>query len=714
MSDASRLRLEALLVVSAFLALSIVATYPLIRNLGNTLPGDLGDPLLGAWILGWDADRLRHTFAGVWQAPILFPDRYTLAYSEHLLGIAVFVAPLIWATGNPIAAYNVALLLSYVLAGSGMYLLARALTGRRDAAFLAGMAFAFGPPRAAQLTHLQVLASGWMPIALWGLHRFFAARSIRALLVFAAAFVMQALSNGYFMYYLAIAVVIVVLYELSRPAMRGMRARAIGQLFAAAALIALALLPVAMAYLDVRRETAFAREYGDWLIFSANVKSYVSAAGANRLWGPLLTIDGAQERQLFPGVTVLSLSAIAVWPGRNRRAHALLYAAIAAIFFILSLGPEPAVWSHRLFRWGPYLWLTLIVPGFNAIRAPARMATGVYLSLSVLAAFGIGRVLTTASSAVRAGVGLTIGAALFIEGLAAPIPLAAFDPRGRPSDRAAYRWLARSAPGAVIELPIHELSVAPTLTYQYATLFHRHPIVNGYSGQEGALQSFLGGGSSPLGDLDRIDGALALLQAAGIRYVIVHPADYEEPDTGVQTIAAIRRSPSHIAEDQVFPGGVAFRLNDAPTSAASPRVGTRIDPRQLRVTASDAADRVPRMLDGDTATRWFIDRPQDGHEWIRIELDPLRDVSRLMFVMAPRNIDDYPRDLVVESSNGAQSAVLYQGSLLASLGQSFARHAASPEIWVDLPSNRTQTLTIRQTGSSRRWWSIHELLVYER
>ena len=97
MSDAVRSRLEPVLVVGAFLALSMLATYPLIRHMGDALPGDLGDPLLGAWILGWDADRLKHGLAGVWDAPILFPDRHTLAYAEHLLGIAVFVAPIIWA-----------------------------------------------------------------------------------------------------------------------------------------------------------------------------------------------------------------------------------------------------------------------------------------------------------------------------------------------------------------------------------------------------------------------------------------------------------------------------------------------------------------------------------------------------------------------------------------------------------------------------------------
>jgi len=714
MSDASRSRLEPLFVVSAFLALSILATYPLIRHFGNTLPGDLGDPLLNAWILGWDADRLKHGLAGVWDAPILFPDRRTLAYSEHLLGVGVLVAPVCWATNNAVAGYNAAFLLSYVLAGSGMYLLARSLTGRRDAAFLAGIAFAFGPPRAAQLSHLQVLVSGWMPIALWGLHRVFAERSIRALLVFAAAFAAQALSNGYFMYYLAILATIVALYEISQPEMRGQRARAIGVLGAAGALIALVLLPVAIAYLAVRRDTGFARGYGDWLMYSADLKSYFSATGANRMWGRLLAIDGALERQLFPGVAVVLLSAIAVWPGPGRRPRTLLYAAITAVFFILSLGPEPRVWSHRLFRWGPYLWLTWVVPGFDAIRATARLATGVYLSLSVLAAFGIARLLTTASSLHRAVAVVATGVALFAEGLAVPIPLSSFDARLRPADRPVYRWLARHAPGAVLELPVHDLAIAPTLTYQYATLVHRHPIVNGYSGRGSTLQSYLGGGSSPLGELDRMDGALDLLQAVGIRYVVVHPLDYEDHDVGLQTIAAIRRSPSHVAEEYVFPGGVAFRLSDPTRRAADAPVGTRIDPPTLHVTTSDAGDRIPQMFDGDAGTRWFIDRPQDGRMWIRIDLDRPRDVSRLALVMAWRSVGDYPRDLMVESSNETQSAVLYQGDILVALGRSIVRTGAAPEIRIDLPPNSTHTMTIRQTGSSRRWWSIHELELYER
>ena len=117
-------RVEATLVACFFTILGIVSTWPLARHLGDVIPGDLGDPLLNAWILGWDADRLKHGLKGLWDAPNFYPYLRTLAFSEHLLGIAVWTAPLVWLRGgSPIAAYNVAVIASFPLAGGGAYLL---------------------------------------------------------------------------------------------------------------------------------------------------------------------------------------------------------------------------------------------------------------------------------------------------------------------------------------------------------------------------------------------------------------------------------------------------------------------------------------------------------------------------------------------------------------------------------------------------------------
>src|SRR4051812_9321799 len=381
---------EGALVVVAFAALTVIATYPLVLHLGRALPGDLGDPLFTSWALGWDADRLRHGLAGVWDAPIFFPDRDTLAFAEHLLGIGIFTAPIIWLSGNPILAYGIAFLLSYVLAGSGMYLLARELTGRRDAAFLAGVGFAFAPMRALHVSHLQVLAWGWMPIALWGLHRYFGGRSRAALAVFGVAFTAEALSNGYFLYFLALACAFVVVFELaSRTLPPVVRRRMFAGVVLAGVAILVCLIPVASAYVWVRQHYGLRRPYDDLTMFSADVRSYVSVVPSVKLWAGRLNGDVSPERQLFPGLVIAVLAAAALWPGRVRRGFVWLYAALAVTAFVLSLGPEPAVWSHRLSSSGPHLWLARNTPRVDGPRVPARVAGLVLLSPCVLAPVGL-------------------------------------------------------------------------------------------------------------------------------------------------------------------------------------------------------------------------------------------------------------------------------------------------------------------------------------
>src|SRR4051812_19421713 len=66
-------------------ALAVVLTWPLVTVLGSCVPHDLGDPLLSAWNLWWNA---RHVpFSGAWwDAPQFFPAHGTIAFSDHRVG----------------------------------------------------------------------------------------------------------------------------------------------------------------------------------------------------------------------------------------------------------------------------------------------------------------------------------------------------------------------------------------------------------------------------------------------------------------------------------------------------------------------------------------------------------------------------------------------------------------------------------------------------
>ena len=510
-------------VVLIFSALAVAVTWPLAAHLGDSIPSDLGDPLLNAWILGWDADRFRHGFTGLWDAPIFYPYHHTLAFSEHLLGIAVFVAPIFWATGNPLIAYNVAFLLSFVLAGAGMFLLVRELTGSSEAAWIAGLIFAFSPARFGQIGHLQVLMSGWMPLSLWALHRFITKRSALSLTAFVAFVLVQCLSNNYFIYFLALPAAIVALHGL-RWAPSTDRPRVLGGLAIAAGLIVAALAPIAVIYFRVRREFGFRRTLEDATNFGADLATYLHGNDGVRppltLWrhlpfvvkpqGPEESSSPAQWRSLWRPSA--SRSGAAAGGTRNFAAPASTWRSPQLRFCSrLESARRPGMFTCR--SAGSTRCCSTCCRVSTAFACP-RISVVVLLAVAVLAGIGVSALLRGRRRPIAWALTGVFAVTIFLEGYAAPMPLA-FVGRGGRMDRGAYNWIREHAPGPILELPDGNLaSLLQPFGYDYQTLFHRQPIVNGSSGYSSALSDFISGASSPLIEPSGFGDGLRLLRGS--------------------------------------------------------------------------------------------------------------------------------------------------------------------------------------------------------
>jgi hypothetical protein len=711
---------ERIAVLAGFVALALAWTWPLALRPGSTMAAPFGDPLLNAWILGWDADRLRHGLSGLWTAPPFYPYPDTLAYSEHLLGIAIPLAPIYWLTGNAVLTYNIALIGSFALAGAGMYLLARDLTGRRDAAVLAALAFMWSPYRAPQITHLQVLVNGWMPIALWALHRYFASGSRRALAGFVAAFVVQGLSNGYFLFFLAVPVAIVAIVELVRHRDR-LPAHALHMASAAIA-IGLLIAPVAAAYLRVKREQGLSRTRGDAVRFGALPADYLRVSHQPRLWSRVLS-SGSAERELFPGLTVIVLAVCVLVPAVRRDGSARelvpagvgvpLYAGIAAVAFLLSMGPEPGFSAAARLSTGPYDWLAAVLPGLEGLRVPARFAAVLYVALAALAAYGASRLLDrVAAPALRLVLVLVLGAATVAEGYIGPVPLERVPSAQMAGDRAAYEWLATQPPGPVLELPLGEPD--PAVRYQFRTLIHGNRIVNGYSGYGSALQDFLRG--PPSTEIDRIGELLALSRAIGLRYVVVHGQLYGDASAGRHVAGAIGAQADHVVRSRTFGPVVIAELQPAARGVSPLPGGTEIPRGSLTLSASHNPAALPLIVDGQDATRWLSGTQQDGSEWIQVGFDRVRRPSFLRLVLDRRSFGDYPRRLEIDGSlDGQAFTPLFGGSILTPLALSLIQQPVSPRIDLALPATALRHLRLRQTGRAvRNWyWSVHEIRVWE-
>lgn len=705
-------RVEALTVVAGLTVLAVAVTWPVLVRLRYHIAGDVGDPVLVSWMLAWDADRIRHGFSGIWHAPNFFPYPYTLLYSEHFLGIAIFTAPLQWITDNPVLVYNVAFIASYVITGAGMYVLARSLTGRRDAAIVAAAVFALYPFRASHRSHLQLLVVGWLPLSIWAIHTYFRTRRLRHLLAATVCFLLQALTSGYFAYFGLVPVAIVGVWELWRT--RPPVGRLIAHAGVAVVLAAAVMLPIVRAYAELRRESGLRRPLDEIVRQSADLGDYVSASPTLRLWGGLGS--GRGEHELFPGFVAVALAIVSI-RARPRPRKAGLYFLVLAVAVALSFGPEPRAFGHPIGISGPYGWLLRVIPGLDGIRVPARLAVVAQMALAVLAAFGTAWVIDEVSmrvdrgAAMRAAVTAAITAAIVVEGWA-HVGTPEFPPHGDPLDAEAYAYLRSLPRGAAIELPTRAEQLLDEFKYQYMTLVHGHPIVNGHSGYVTPLVVWLRGGHSPLRESGRQRDVVEMLRSIGVRYLVVHRSAYAEPALRDELMTVIDTDPQVIARRSFADVTVAAL---APLELASPPAHLEPVPvGAMSIGASHEQDRLKFLFDGDRDSRWLTARPQAGDEWLEVRFDRARDVHVVRLQLGARSFGDYPRELSIDAVEHGASRNLFRGSVLPQLAHGVIADGDYPFIDIVLPPNRSNSLRLSQHGTTHVFfWSIHELQLLE-
>ncbi len=577
MRDRYRLLRSPAFICALYGLLALVSTHPLWRHLTTAVPSDIGDPLLNTWILAWDGHALLTDAAHLFDANIFFPLKDTLAYSEHLLGTALPMLPLLLISGEPVLAYNVAFLTSFVLSGFGLYLLALRYTGNRLAAFLAGLAFAFAPYRLSIIGHLSLLTVQWLPFTLLYLDVFLQPAlpspppphsdieregrrgvGVRALALFTFFFLWQAATSWHLAVFAAFVVALYVLGNwLTRRA--AFSWSALAGLAAAALAVTLIMVPLTLPYLRVLPELHKSRPWDTIATFSATLTDYLAAYPTNLFFGqltaPFRTRPGfVEEHTLFPGLlapllTVLSLVVLlgkkdlppavdcqsATAPRRAARAVVGIFWVVLILSVSLSFGP-----FLRLESWGvaipmPYYLLARLTPALSLMRVPPRWMVAGSLAMSLLLGFSLAIVFawarrqggtSQAHSGVRPrwgyGLALALGLGLLAEGYIAPIPLAQVGSTTQLP--AVYRWLAGDGEDyAILEIPFYS---APQPEYPetrrlYASTIHWKQLVNGYSGFTPGRQPELARRLAGFPDRE----AIATLQewgAQGVRYLIVH------------------------------------------------------------------------------------------------------------------------------------------------------------------------------------------------
>jgi hypothetical protein len=744
----------------AYVVLTVAMFWPLVRGLRAGIPHDVGDPVLNTWILWWDAHAVPFTERW-WNGPAYWPLPDFLALSEHLVGLSVLSTPLQWLGAGPQLAYNVVLLLSWPLCAIASYALAWHLTGRHDASFLAGLVFGFNPYRLGQTPHVQVVACWWMPLALLPLHRAIESSTTRRAAgwtaLFGIAWLLQALSNGYFFFYFSVVVGLWVLWFGAR---REKASRALA-IVAVWLLATLCMAPIFLHYKTVHEGWHLARDYKVLVSFSANVASFVTASELTRYWP--FRPDTRSEQALYPGVVAALLAcagllgAVLAPGGASRRVKRIIYVLLAIAVIMLASVVTTWVAGKWTLHLGPLeltgkrtrqpmilAALCLLTCGLldrRVRRAVRARSPWVFYTTVTLLGFAMcfgpdGRV------AGEQVMGLTPYRALMlmpgVENLRVParFMMVAVLPFAM-TVAFAYSWIARRLPrrgawlaatlsiaavvadSAPMPLPMHaaaaryslpasardtavvELTPGDVADDDLAAMTrgisHGRPVVNGYTGYFPPPYHMLRDALRER-DPDILNG----LARFGPLCLVLDRTRAQTKNLRAMTVG-LGGVLLGVEGDYSF-----YRLDRRPAPPSASRAAVPVKD----IWTGESGARAKWAADGRLDTYWESVERQRGNEVITIELTDEAHVAGVALTQSLR-VGDYPRHLVVETSRDAREwSPGWQGPTAGFAYVAAVTDFSRSRFAIAFEARPAKFVRLRQTGSAATaLWSIAEVEV---
>ena len=524
-------------------------------DLFHTVPA-YGDALEGLWAISWYDDALR-LGQNPWVFPLAFhPQGWSvITYAWGPANFALLL-PLGWL-GGPAFAYNVATLITYVIAFAGTLQLARDFVSRLAATVVALLFTFWGLRWYNNIGQLNVaLASALLPWMLWSLERGFASPR-RAAGWFVLAGVLWAVSINSTLYFVWLGGIALLVWIVGRLGFKRANWRTLWSRVVLVPVVAGVLsLPLLIAFQQITASAGtHPFTFFDVNVLGASLNSFAIPSLVHPWLGGLarLLYHGSPDSEnnlTNLGLLAVVMALVGIWSGRrSQRWRPVLI--MACVGFILALGLT-LKWNDvpvkiSLFRplneliWQigyrvnpefyfveppvpsgfadvvplPTLILATLVPFFAQARVLARYALLFGLAMFLLTGFGLDQV-------KRQWIRLVLAVLLVVGLVPPPTQSYAFPPPSHP----AYEWLSQQSIGAngIVEFttnPEQRLELSLGGPAIWATKYHRQATVGGASsiipGQVAYLMRWLAEHPRPFKDPDFVP----LLRYYRVKYLLV-------------------------------------------------------------------------------------------------------------------------------------------------------------------------------------------------
>lgn len=394
--------LHFLSVFALFTGLTVVFFWRWIPHLDAALIGPPGDNLQDFWNTWYTV--FAHTSGEFWFTRLLrFPEGTPLVYHSfaypQVFALTVISRALGLGPSTLPLQQNISLLISFPLAGTGAFYLARHFVGNQPGAFLGGFVFAFNPSHIEHvMQHAHVSQIEFIPFFVLAFLLTIEKRSIVWLLASIVFFALNALSCWYYLFYVAYFVIFHTLYVAVRD--RALPSR--WQLLApVGCLLGVAVLLSPMLLRMVRIGVSGAPIYlpgTDWYV--ADLSAYFAfppfhALGAlsAAIYRRIVFSSNEWEATVYLGLINLALLGW-VWLKGNREERTLLVYLLAgmALFCVLASGDTLHVLGFRMHGWirMPDAALSRL-PFVKDVRTPSRAIVFAYLFLAIAVGLAVNR-----------------------------------------------------------------------------------------------------------------------------------------------------------------------------------------------------------------------------------------------------------------------------------------------------------------------------------
>ncbi len=478
-----------LFVFLGMVFLACLATYPVVTNIGNTLIGSPeGDSYEMVWLIWWLKKTLFNPSLMVSTIPLLFhPDGLILSLLNTQIGAHLLALPFAVAYG-PVAAYNIAMIISLALSGVTAYFLGLYLTGSRLASLVCGLVWAFFPNKMGHALsgHLYQVAVFWLPLYVLYLLRALNRPTLRSgVVVGVFAILVASVHMVHLAYFLLPVTILMVASDWKKNRSKYWSRN---RLVVFGISLAVFSVFVYVAYFPVLKQvTSGEMEYmpvTGLVGFSVDLLSFFLPAPNNPIaiaFPNLRDLSGAvnvtfNESIAYLGIVPIMLALLAVY---NNYRHLVRWLVLGATTMVLSLGPLLKV-GGRVIETQidnitspiilPYALLANL-PFFEWSRTPARLHATTHLVLAILVAYGAAILIDKFKVKWhKLTITLLLIAVIFLEYLVVfPFPLTGTESRK-------VHAAVKTESGAILPLPVTNSSATEAL---FGQTINEQPIIGG-------------------------------------------------------------------------------------------------------------------------------------------------------------------------------------------------------------------------------------------